>query len=69
MKHNLQYYARLLWVKSMHIGASTGCHQMPERSFFFKKYQFPVCARCCGVLCGEILAVVLMLNKKKLDQQ
>ena len=24
------------------------CHRMPERSFFIKDYQFPVCARCTG---------------------
>lgn len=25
------------------------CHRMPERSFFYKGHQFPVCARCTGV--------------------
>jgi len=24
------------------------CHRMPERSFFYKGRQFPVCARCTG---------------------
>lgn len=24
------------------------CHRKPERSFFIKNYQFPVCARCTG---------------------
>ena len=24
------------------------CHRKPERSFFIKSYQFPVCARCTG---------------------
>lgn len=24
------------------------CHQIPERSFFLKGHQFPVCARCTG---------------------
>ena len=24
------------------------CHRKPERSFFIKGYQFPVCARCTG---------------------
>lgn len=55
---------RLLWVRSMRAGAELGCHQMPERSFFFRRYQFPVCSRCCGVLIGEILAVILALKKK-----
>ncbi len=66
MKHSIWYYTRLLWVKSMKIGAETGCHQMPERSFFFKQYQFPVCARCCGVLFGEVLAVILFFKKKRI---
>ena len=24
------------------------CHRKPERSFFIKGYQFPVCSRCTG---------------------
>ena len=24
------------------------CHRKPERSFFYKGHQFPVCARCTG---------------------
>ena len=24
------------------------CHRKPERSFFIKEHQFPVCARCTG---------------------
>ena len=45
----------------MHIGRLTGCHQMPERSFFIKEYQFPLCARCTGVVIGEILAIPIWL--------
>lgn len=33
----------------------SGCHRLPERSFFYKGRQFPVCARCTGVLIGQIL--------------
>ncbi|PQL91928.1 DUF2085 domain-containing protein [Apibacter adventoris] len=25
------------------------CHQKPERSFFWKRKQFPLCARCTGI--------------------
>ncbi|MGG7175281.1 DUF2085 domain-containing protein [Clostridium neonatale] len=25
-----------------------GCHQLPDRSFFIRSYQFPICARCTG---------------------
>lgn len=46
------------WEKCMKIGRWSGCHQMPERSFFFHQYQYPVCARCTGVLVGYILALV-----------
>lgn len=36
------------------------CHQKPERSFFIKGHQFPVCARCTGFYAG--LAVYLIIN-------
>ncbi len=41
----------------MALGRGTGCHQMPERSFFFRGKQFPVCARCTGVFLGQFLAL------------
>lgn len=28
------------------------CHQIPERSFFVAGHQFPICARCTGILLG-----------------
>lgn len=31
------------------------CHQLPDRSFFFHGMQFPVCARCTGILLGFFL--------------
>ena len=37
------------------IGTMTGCHQLPERSFFFKGKQFPVCARCTGAFIGYFI--------------
>ena len=40
-------------------GTNSGCHQLPERSFFIKGYQFPVCARCTGVLIGYIVGFIL----------
>ena len=46
-----------IWKIAMKVGRWSGCHQMPERSFFFKKYQFPVCARCTGVLIGYVFAI------------
>lgn len=35
-----------------------GCHCRPDRSFFFRGQQFPLCARCTGVLSGMILGLV-----------
>ena len=45
------------WRSCMTLGERTGCHQLPERSFFIKSYQMPVCARCSGVIIGYLLAV------------
>lgn len=39
-------------------GNQSGCHQLPERSFFWKKHQFPVCARCTGVCIGHLAAII-----------
>ena len=44
--------------KLLFIGKFSGCHQLPERSFFVKDYQFPICARCTGVLLGNIIGLV-----------
>lgn len=38
----------------MRLGHLAGCHQMPERSFFCRGRQFPVCARCTGVWLGQL---------------
>ncbi|MDY5985730.1 DUF2085 domain-containing protein [Sporofaciens sp. SGI.106] len=46
----------------MKIGSTTGCHQMPERSFFWKGYQFPVCARCTGLAVGYLIGVLLFFR-------
>ena len=39
------------------------CHRIPERSFFYKNHQFPVCARCTGVYLSLItLPFLIKLN-------
>lgn len=55
------------WISMMEYGHRLGCHQMPERSFFYKGYQFPVCARCTGVIIGEIIAIFLLIFRIELN--
>lgn len=43
----------------MKLGHFLGCHQLPERSFFLFGRQFPVCARCTGLVVGYISAIPL----------
>ena len=52
------------WLGLMKTGEHLGCHQMPERSFFYKGYQFPVCARCTGVILSSFFAVLVFTKKK-----
>ena len=56
-----------IWIKLMNLGDKIGCHQISERSFFIKGYQFPVCARCTGVFFGEIIAIFLILIGIKIN--
>ena len=34
---------------------------MPARSFFWRGYQFPVCARCTGIMVGNFAAMISLL--------
>ena len=54
-----------LWFRAMALGAAAGCHQRPDRSFFFGEYQFPVCARCTGVFLGQSAAAAALLCGKR----
>ncbi|WP_425269664.1 DUF2085 domain-containing protein [Leptospira bouyouniensis] len=38
------------------------CHQLPERSFYYKGSQFPICARCTGVIIGQLLAIISIVS-------
>lgn len=42
-------------------GKYWGCHQMPERSFFICGYQMPICARCTGIIIGEIALIIFVI--------
>lgn len=37
------------------------CHRRPERSFFYKGRQFPVCARCTGIFAGYLVGGYVVL--------
>jgi uncharacterized membrane protein len=39
-----------------------GCHQRSDRSYFFNGRQFPICARCLGLLIGLPLPLVCRIN-------
>lgn len=40
----------------------TFCHRKPERSFFWKGKQFPVCARCTGIHLGYFTFPLFLFN-------
>ena len=49
-----------VWMASMRIGRKcSGCHQMPERSFFLGEYQLPLCARCTGIVIGHVIGIIV----------
>ena len=56
MEKNLNRHLKL-WIFLMKIGECT-CHQINERSFSYKGYQFPVCARCTGIFLGQVIAFI-----------
>lgn len=33
------------------------CHGKPKRSFSFRGYQFPLCARCTGIYAGMFISL------------
>lgn len=37
------------------------CHQIPERSFYIKGHQFPVCSRCTGFYISAIIYCILAM--------
>ena len=43
------------------LGIAFMCHQRPDRSFFIKGKQLPLCARCTGILIGYILGIIIAI--------
>lgn len=35
------------------------CHQLPERSFYWGQWQFPVCARCTGLYLSAVAGLAV----------
>jgi len=50
-----------IWAFLMRLGNRCGCHQMEDRSFKIKGWQFPICSRCAGILTGQIIGIILYL--------
>ena len=42
------------------------CHRIPQRSFFFMGRQFPICARCTGILIGYIIGIFYIIFYNRL---
>ncbi|MDR1805482.1 MAG: DUF2085 domain-containing protein [Clostridium sp.] len=42
------------------------CHRKPERSFFFRGKQFPLCARCTGIAVGYLVGILTLIFIGKL---
>ena len=38
------------------------CHQRKDRSFYYRGFQFPICACCTGILFGFLLSPFLVMS-------
>lgn len=38
------------------------CHRIPERTFKFKKWYFPICSRCTGIYMGYFSLLLLDIS-------
>lgn len=56
------------WQRLMRLGRACGCHQLPDRSFYYRNFQFPLCARCTGILIGQFIIgpIVFLLGFRSL---
>lgn len=44
-----------------------GCHSRPDRSFYYKGKQFPICARCTGEMIGIVIGIPLAVRYRYID--
>ncbi|MBO7563299.1 MAG: DUF2085 domain-containing protein [Clostridiales bacterium] len=50
-----------IWLRLMDIGGHLGCHQLESHSFSIGGYQMPLCARCTGILLGDVFGIAMIL--------
>ncbi len=54
------FFVSRVYPKLLIAGHYSGCHQLPERSFFFGHRKYPVCARCLGVYVTFVPSLIVM---------
>jgi len=47
----------------VYYAASLVCHQLPERSFFYRDVKLPVCGRCAGLYLSGAFGALLALTR------
>lgn len=57
LKIMMKHLILKIYTKAFIVVHRAGCHQRADRSFFYKNYQFPMCARCTGVMIGYLIAI------------
>jgi uncharacterized membrane protein len=62
--HGIAASLKHLQKKAFPLAGYLGCHQRPDRSFFFFGRQFPICARCTGVCLGQLAAIFLAIAER-----
>ncbi|MFW6163924.1 MAG: DUF2085 domain-containing protein, partial [Planctomycetota bacterium] len=45
-----------------YVATFLSCHRIPNRCFSFRGHMFPLCARCTGVGCGQLLALAVIVG-------
>jgi len=74
MQHNVDFSlhnisscsnCRIIIMKTFRIEL-VACHRKPERSFFFRGKQFPLCARCTGIYIGYISVLFFAIMRTSL---
>lgn len=55
-----------IWAFFMRLGNRCGCHQIEDRSFRIKGWQFPICSRCTGILTGQIIGLIIYMYSIKI---